>query len=593
LQETNFFDLSACEAPDNVSKQLKTLKLNGQKHIINRQVLELTIPERGVARSIQNKTSEIVKYKLQPALDKLFSKLTTADEIVRIDKLVIDLGTVSMDELEKVLVERSLNEISDKISRLKISGLTDKGIKPVNGNSVDENRKFTTLSKSKDVLDQFVYFLQFGRFPWWHKSDKSSAKPVTDQLEEIFAEILKFEATVLKSSIFPLLGDPSVRKRLVFQFNHSQLNALLKKLDKKLFETFFSVFRVLLSSVKSTEKRIDLTNCFYKIVLHNFTAEQNFKVSNFKVSDLKIEFINEVLGIFLTKYSIKENETLLIEILQTLENQQSISSPENWDLTVATVVQVALKLHSHNQVLHEIIQNILLKSGPKVKSLVEQQLKITIKEYVKNNGADETVSGKNVKDLLVENIKGAIIENRKKPFSPFPPKPADDAEGIVVSNAGLVLIHPFLRYFFDGLGLLDKELHFKSQSDVFKAIHLLQFIATEQNLSPENDLPLNKILCGIEINEPVPKSLHLSKMEKEECLGLIITVLERWDALKTRNPEALRDTYLQREGILKQSGQSWNLTIERNSFDVMLEKLPWSINLIKLPWLSQILYVEW
>ncbi|MBK6282377.1 MAG: hypothetical protein IPF54_06630 [Draconibacterium sp.] len=562
--------------------------MNEQKHIINRQVLELTIPERGVAQSVQNKTSEIIKYKLQPALDKLFSKLTTADEIVRIDKLVIDLGTVSINELEKVLVERSLNEISDKINRLKISGLTVKELKPESGTSADKNGKFTSISKSKDSLEQFVYFLQFGRFPWWHKSDKSSAKPVTDQLEEIFAEILKIEVAFLKGSIFPLLGDPSVRKRLVFQFNHSQLNTLLKKLDKKLFETFFSVFKVLLSSVKSTEKRNDLTNCFYKIVLQNFTAEQNLKIS-----DLKIEFIKELLGVFLTKYSIKENETLLIEILQTLENQQIKGSPENWDLTVATVVQVALKLHSQNQVLHEIIQDILSKSGLKVKNLVEQQLKISIKEYVKNNGADKTESEINVKDLLVENIKGAINENREKPFSPFPPKPADDAEGIVVSNAGLVLIHPFLRYFFDGLGLLDKELHFKSQSDVFKAIHLLQFITTSQNSSPENDLPLNKILCGIEINEPVPKILQLSKMEKEECINLIITVLERWDALKTTNPAALRDTYLQREGILKQSGQSWNLTIERNSFDVMLEKLPWSINFIKLPWLSQILYVEW
>ncbi len=447
--------------------------MNEQKHIINRQVLELTIPERGVAQSVQNKTSEIIKYKLQPALDKLFSKLTTADEIVRIDKLVIDLGTVSINELEKVLVERSLNEISDKINRLKISGLTDKGIKPESGNLADKNGKFTSTSKSKDFLERFVYFLQFGRFPWWHKSDKSSAKPVTDQLEEIFAEILKIEAAFLKSSIFPLLGDPSVRKRIVFQFNHSQLNALLKKLDKKLFETFFSVFKVLLSSVKSTEKRNDLTNCFYKIVLQNFTAEQNLKTG-----DLKIEFIKELLGVFLTKYSIKENETLLIEILQTLENQQIKGSRENWDLTVATVVQEALKLHSHNQVLHEIIQDIILKSGSKVKNLVEQQLKISIKEYVKNNGAVKTQSEKNVKDLLVENIKGAISENREKPFSPFPPKPADDAEGIVVSNAGLVLIHPFLRYFFDGLGLLDKELHFKSQSDVFKAIHLLQFIAT-------------------------------------------------------------------------------------------------------------------
>jgi len=74
---------------------------------------------------------------------------------------------------------------------------------------------------------------------------------------------------------------------------------------------------------------------------------------------------------------------------------------------------------------------------------------------------------------------------------------------------------------------------------------------------------------------------------------LIKTVLERWKALKTTNPSALRDTFIQREGILKQAGQSWNLTIERNTFDVMLERLPWSISFVKLPWCEQILYVEW
>jgi len=562
--------------------------VNEQKHIINRQVLELTIPERGVAQSVQNKSSEIVKYKLQPALDKLFSKLTTADEIIRIDKLVVDLGTVSVNELENVLVERSLKEISDKINRLKISGLIKTGIKSVNGHSAGVNEKFTSTSESKDLLDQFVYFLQFGRFPWWQKSDKSSANTDKTQLQEIFDEILKSEVAVLKSVILPLLGDPLVRKRLVFQFNQTQLSALLKKLDNKLFETYFSVFQVLRSGVKSTQNKKALTESFYKIILQNFSSDRKLDKN-----DLKIEFIKDVLGIFLTKYSIKENETLLIEILQNLENRQSKNSSEEWDLAIATVVQVALKMQTQNQELHKIIQDILLKEGLKVKGLVEKHLKISLNENGKNSSAGKIESEKNVNDFFVEDIKKSTIENREKPFFPFPPKPTDDAEGIVVSNAGLVLIHPFLRYFFDGLGLLDKELHFKSQTDVFKAIHLLQFVATAQNSSSEADLPLNKILCGLDIKQPVPNVLQLSKIEKEECLNLIITVLERWDALRTRNPAALRDTYLQREGILKQSGQSWNLTIERNSFDVMLEKLPWSISLIKLPWLTQILYVEW
>jgi hypothetical protein len=69
--------------------------LNEQKHIINRQVLELTIPERGRTQFIQNKTSEIVRQKLHPALDAVFSNLVDEDEIIRIDKLVIDIGTMS------------------------------------------------------------------------------------------------------------------------------------------------------------------------------------------------------------------------------------------------------------------------------------------------------------------------------------------------------------------------------------------------------------------------------------------------------------------------------------------------------------------
>jgi hypothetical protein len=163
----------------------------------------------------------------------------------------------------------------------------------------------------------------------------------------------------------------------------------------------------------------------------------------------------------------------------------------------------------------------------------------------------------------------------------------------MIYNAGLVLIHPFLKYFFEGLNLLDNKLQFKSESEAFKAVHLLQFIATGQESTPETDLPLNKILCGLDVTEPVPLNVSLSEEEKEECLFLIKTVLERWEALKTTNPAALRETYLQREGILKQAGQSWNLTIERNTFDVMLERLPWSYTLVKLPWCEQILYVEW
>ena len=565
--------------------------MNGQKHIINRQVLELTFPKRSRAQFIQNKTSEIVKYKLQPALDNLFSKLSTTSEIVRIDKLVIDLGTISENDFEKVLVERSIKEIGDKIARLKIADLENRVVKPINGTSSDINGNAVRISKSKDLLEQFIYFLQFGRFPWWQKSGKTSAKTGVSQLDEIFEEVLKLDNSVLKSSLVSLLNLSSVRKRLVYQFNHLQLGELLKRLDSNLFESFSSMFQIVVTSVKSVQYRNDLSKSFYKIALKFFGADQVLKND-----DLKIRFVKELLGVFFNKHSIKEIESILIEILESLKIQQRKTNAEVSDLTVVTVVQAAIELRSQNQVLQKIIDDILLKSDTKVQKLIEQHIKLSgkVSRIIKPKPV------KNPQNYLPEkhdtdgkNVQRVKEKKEGSPMSMFSIKPTDEAEGIVVSNAGLVLLHPFLRYFFDGLGLLDKELHFKSQSDVFKAIHLLQFVVFGTDTFPETELQLNKVLCGLDIIKPVPKSFLLTEDEKEECLNLIKTVLERWNALKTANPAALRDTYLQRDGVLKQSGQSWNLTIERNSFDVMLERLPWSINLIKLPWLSQIIYVEW
>jgi hypothetical protein len=143
------------------------------------------------------------------------------------------------------------------------------------------------------------------------------------------------------------------------------------------------------------------------------------------------------------------------------------------------------------------------------------------------------------------------------------------------------------------LHLLDEELQFKSREDAFKAVHLLQYIATGREVAPEYEMVLHKILCGLQVWEPVPKDFPLLDEEKEECVHLIKMVLERWEALKTSRPEALRDTYIRRDGILKQGGQGWNLMIERHTFDIMLEKLPWAISIIKFPWSSKILYVEW
>jgi hypothetical protein len=589
--------------------------LNEQKHIINRQVLELTIPERGRAQFIQNKISEIVRYKLNPALDAAFSKLAKSDEIIRIDKLVIDLDTIAESNLENEFVERTVKEISNKIGVLIKSGVKAEKQTPVNGKSLDIGAGFTFTTKSKDVLDQFVYFLQFGHFPWWHVPSGKKPIPETDNLDEIFSEILKYDKTKLKNALLTVLRKNAVRQRLMFQFNYSQLDSLLSKINDKLFENYSDLLKTLLSFVGSAELAKHLNESFYEIALEYFSVERELVTD-----DQKIGFVKDIFKNVLSNKDFNEKEKILLEILKTAQLKKQFLLHSETLLILAAVVRAATEeLSSASLSLKEVILNIPERNEPVIKSLIDsfnlKTEKVITKTAIDENeeikkGIEKSTAEKEMETKAEDGDKtiskkdkigvgGKTDSTDVKPeksnnsFSLFPPQPMAGVDEISVLNAGLVLIHPFLRYFFEGLNLLDKELLFKSKFEAFKAVHLLQYIVTGNETTPESDLPLNKILCGIDITEPVPKNVGITEEEKQECLFLIKTVLERWEALKTTNPAALRETFLQREGILKKAGQSWNLTIERNTFDIMLEKLPWSISLIKLPWCEQILYVEW
>jgi hypothetical protein len=556
--------------------------MSEQKHIINRQVLELTIPERERAQHIQNLASEIVRKKLLRALDKLFTGVSGSDEILRIDKLEIDLGIISENELENELVDRVVKEIETKINIQMITGSKTANYNFVKGKNVGIKNEFTTTSKSRSFLDQFIYFLQAGHLPWWHSSTG------TELTGYIFKEALNIEKSVFNSEVIPLLRKPKVRQRLIFQLNHSQLHTFLKKLNEKLLESYTVQFQYLYSFFNSGIDKKTLKESFYEITLLYFSMELELSTD-----ELKIGFIHQILSSVLSKLPENEKERILLQILNSEQLKQQKSFQKETLLILTAVIQSVTSFPSHSEILVEIIRNLPVKNDTGKSGLIEQFLvKVQENVSVKTDVKTEESAISAIQDSReFENINKK--ENHTKPVLFSTQHSFSDEEQTIVFNAGLVLVHPFLKYFFEGLNLLDKDLMFKSQSEAFKAVHLLQFIATGMELTEENDLPLNKILCGLDISEPVPKNVLLSEEEKEECIFLIKTLLERWEALKTTNPAALRETYLQRDGILKSSGQSWTLVVERNTFDIMLEKLPWSYSLVKLPWCEQILYVEW
>ena len=101
---------------------------------------------------------------------------------------------------------------------------------------------------------------------------------------------------------------------------------------------------------------------------------------------------------------------------------------------------------------------------------------------------------------------------------------------LYVTNAGLVLLHPFLSRLFDNLELtiggifVDKRLK-------DKALVVLHYLATGETRALEYNLTLPKLLCQMPFNQPVSGHWILSDEEKTTCDGLLDVAIDYWSAL--------------------------------------------------------------
>lgn len=167
-----------------------------------------------------------------------------------------------------------------------------------------------------------------------------------------------------------------------------------------------------------------------------------------------------------------------------------------------------------------------------------------------------------------------------------------EADELCIDNAGLVILWPFLEHFFERLDLLAAR-RFKETTDVQRAVGLLQMLVTEDSAPLEHLLPLNKVLCGMELAEVFDFGPPVTPTEAEECNSLLTAVLERAPILKDMSPSGFRATFLLRQGILGTRDGAWLLRVERETYDVVLDRFPWNWEWVKLPWMAAPLRVEW
>lgn len=162
-------------------------------------------------------------------------------------------------------------------------------------------------------------------------------------------------------------------------------------------------------------------------------------------------------------------------------------------------------------------------------------------------------------------------------------------EGIFISNAGAVIIAPFLTRLFQNTGLYKEG----KITDEEKTLCLVHYCITGANDAAEFELLLPKILCGVPVQQAVSVLVELNDEIINEADEMLASVIEHWNVLKNTSVDGLRQAFLQRNGKISFSNDKWLLQVEQKAHDVLLQQLPWSFSMVQLPWMKEILHTEW
>jgi len=168
---------------------------------------------------------------------------------------------------------------------------------------------------------------------------------------------------------------------------------------------------------------------------------------------------------------------------------------------------------------------------------------------------------------------------------------------IACAHAGLVLLFPYLKRYFENSGLVEGDA-FVDDGARYKAVQALHFLATGatgvgEPAVQEETLVLPKVLCGMDLATFVEWPEELPEQLQKEGIELLQAVIDHWKTLQNTSIDALRETFLQRAGRLSIKNDTYTLQVEESGVDILLNSIPWGFRNYRLPWMPGHLFTEW
>lgn len=533
-------------------------------HLILEHLIELELEREEDAHRYQQELSRIVRQRLLPIFDNVCAG-TDPDTVYRIDTLELDLGELDPEHWEKQLTERVQAQFSLKlreaVRQLQQSGAPEK--QPVSG-----------------PFELLRFFLRTASLPWW--ADNRNPDILKDSVEQL----LRQQPAALLSLLRAVVEKEAHLKRLIY----SLPDRLLAQL-----------------AALAAGRSPDTTGTNFPDAIHSWAAAFDGG-EGIPVQNVRLEVWKAIFYGLLTPSGVPDNAAqwaifLELHLRQSLHPSQQ--APLRKLCTVLaqwlfpSVVNPAEKKRpsQHSMELRkdaserqqpgdkpasDLPKNDLEKPEPTTK-------RDTPSTFERRKDASERQQPED--KLASESWEKNLKKNQPTTKRDIPSTFHHNDE-LHLSNAGLILLWPFLTRFFENLSLV-KDKIFVNEQAPHRAIALLQFLVDGATEAPEFLLPLNKVLCGLRPDALYEAGIELLPEEQDASLPFLEAVIGNAPILHNMSVDGFRNTFLRRTGMLSVEDDHWLLHVERQTYDVVLERFPWSFNIVKLPWMERPMYVDW
>lgn len=573
-------------------------------HLIRRQTLEFVVTDGEDPRALQEVARRLCDEELLPAMEQVMSRSTPADEWLRIGRLELDLGRIDRREFGPQLLARMQQRLGEALASHWDEAVELQGA--VMPDARWDLEMPLRADAARSALAALGHYLETGLTPWWYAGDFD--------LDEQLLQLLADDQAGLQACLQRLPPD-RVAARLARQLPEPTLASLLAMLVQDLggewaleLADWGRLLRRLPASGQGTASRV-----FHQALLAYLLPPLPQSAS---LQQLHLSAVSHALHRLADALSLEQPALVqqlsaeaatrpaadnpVSRLLLTLEQRDGVPARARRsstgqrrggvDSTTADrphgVDHPGTREHRSGGVYEETPR------GTGVPKAVPSQPEATAGSASRRMHGPEPAAQAGPESLHAAAASSGVTPDTETAQPASVKDIPELAEGHFLDNAGLVLLWPFLPGFFQQLGLADKQ-GFLSGQDRERAVLLSAFLVGEQTRFFENDLLLNKLLCGWPLLEPVELALQPTDREMEEVRTLLSSVIGHWQTLGKTSVAGFREAFLKREGRLRHDDLGWQLTVNRNAHDVLLESLPWGLGLISLPWMAEPLRVEW